>query len=368
MNLVKKKGEPASGSRRKRAYELDGMTPLQFPQDPLRQIETQALQDMSDEYRMLRLEQMLEKRKREVEKMRDGISEGGSLPSNQDMLSMARFMAELSPDEAQRVRSAYTFFRTMEKGGGGGMTLLPMLWNYARCDPGSSEGQMINYLKLMDTQFSKGLELAKAVTPAKADASAIEFLKVMKDLVIEGVRNPVLQAIKASQPNPGVFEQILTQPELWNRAKEIGMFGGGSNAAASQIDLEIEKLRGERQLQSTKWELELRRDELKRQSEDRRTDNLIAFMGPLAAVFGMPAAQRMRDLGQQQAATHNPTFTHPSPPGAAPPQMVNLRCSCGYQGTAPLTDPPQDAIKCPGCDKMLRVSPPEYPSREEQDE
>jgi len=364
-----KQDKDKTASRKKTVYELVGerRPPFRRGVDPLDDLLLDEEIELSREVKRVRLEEIVMRKRKELEKMKQGQDmDLGPMPSNADFLNMARFMSELSPEEAQRVRSAYTFFKLAEKGGGGGMTLLPMLLNYAKTNPGSSEGQLVNYLRLMDTQFTKGVELAKNMTPAKADASAMEFLKLMKDLVVEGVRNPVLQAIEKSRPSPGVFEQILTQPELWNRAKEIGMFGGGSNAAASQIDLEIEKLRGERQLSITKMELEMRRDELKRQDEDRRTDNLIAFMGPLAAAFAAPTAQRMKGLGQQQAATHNPTFTYPAPPAAAPPPSVNLRCSCGYEGTMPRTDPPRATIPCPSCGAPLRVSQPEQSSGEDQ--
>jgi len=242
------------------------------------------------------------------------------------------------------------------------------LMGFARQNPGASEGQMINYLKLMDTQFSKGLELAKAVNPKQAEDSTLKFLALMKDLVIEGVRNPVLQAIERSQPQPSAFEQILLNPEMRVAAKEMGMFGG-SNSATTHLDLQIEQMRGERQLQFKKLDLELRKDELKRQDDDRRTDNILAALAPLAQVFAGPMSEQMRSLGQKQGATyhpHNPAQTQLRPPKTAPPQnVVQLMCDCGYQGFLPLTTPPQDEVFCPKCKQGLTVNPPETPSKEE---
>ncbi|GAH50969.1 unnamed protein product, partial [marine sediment metagenome] len=204
-------------------------------------------------------------------------------------------------------------------------------------------------------QLVKGLELAKAMNPnpAKGETNAMDFLKLMKELVIEGVRDPVMQAIKETRPSPGVFEQILTTPELRASLKEIGMFGGGSGAATSNIDLEIEKLRGERQFQVTKMEMEMRRDELKRQADDRRAENLIAVFGPLAAAFGGPAAQRMRALGQQRPYAHNPAGMQPE---AMPTtNTILIRCSCGYEGSMTFPGPPPDKVNCPECGHMLVV-------------
>jgi len=252
-----------------------------------------------------------------------------------------------------------------EKGGSGGMQLLPMLLNYAKTNPGASENQMINYLKLMDNQLVKGIEIAKAMTPVQSEDSAMKFLSIMKDLVIEGVRNPVLQAIEKSQPTPGIFDQILTNPDLWSRFKEIGIFGGGSNAATSQFDLQIEQLRGERQLSMKKLDLEMHKEALQRQAEDRKTETLLAFLGPLAAAFAEPTSQKMREFGQQQAAAYNPMQTS-LPPKPPPENVINLHCSCGYKGIQPLTEPPQTEITCPKCEQVLTVNRTEIPSTEEK--
>lgn len=325
-----------------------------MPQDPIRQIETEALQDLADEYRMLKVEQLMMKKRRDLARMKEGGDlDMGSMPSNTDFMKMARMMSDLSPEEQKRVANAYAVLKMADRGQmGGSLGLLGQLMGYARQNPGASEGQMINYLKLMDTQFSKGLELAKAVNPKQTEDSTLKFLGLMKELVIEGVRNPVLQAIEKSQPQPGVFEQILTRPELFSRAKEIGMFGG-SNSATTHLDIELEKIRGERQLQGVKWELEMRRDELKRQAEDRRTENLLLALAPFAQVFAGPVSQRMQTLGQQQAFHHNPGPHNPTPPIPA----VQLLCSCGYQGAVPITNPPQTEIPCPECGIKLTVGP-----------
>lgn len=363
-----KKPKDTTTTKRKTVYELVGerRPPFRRGVDPLDDILLDEERELSREVNRIRLEHIVMKRRQELERLKQqgGEMNMGSLPSNTDFLNMAKFMADLSPEEAQRVRSSYTFFKLAEKGGSGGMQLLPMLLNYAKTNPGASENQMINYLKLMDSQLVKGIEIAKAMTPQQSEDSAMKFLQLMKDLVIEGVRNPVLQAIEKSQPTPGIFDQILTNPDLWSRFKEIGMFGG-SNAATSQFDLQIEALRGERQLSMKKLELELHKDNLQRQTEDRRTETLLAFFGPLAAALAGPASQKMYTLGQQQATAHNPTQTSltPKPP---PENFVNLRCSCGYEGVQPLTEPPQTEIICPKCEQVLTINIPETPPTEEK--
>ena len=146
--------------------------------------------------------------------------------------------------------------------------------------------------------------------------------------------------------------------------KESGMFGGGSGAATSNIDLDIEKIRGERMMMMRKWELEAQKDAWTRDAEDRRTDTLLTLFAPFAGAIAGVGSQRMKELGQQQAAAHNPTSPHSSPPAAAPQQMVQLRCACGYQGKLPLTDPPPEEIVCPECKQKLIVTTPKPPIKE----
>jgi hypothetical protein len=285
--MPRKKSDTTAASRRKTVYELVGENRPQLRSglNPIDDILLDEERELSREVQRIRLEQVVVKRRQELQRLKDGGVDMGSLPSNTDMLNMAKFIAELSPEEAARVRNAYSFLKLSEKGGSGGLSVMPMLLNYARQNPGASENQMITYLKLMDSQFSKGLELARAVNPVQSEDSTLKFLSLMKDLVIEGVRNPVLQAIERSQPTQGVLEQLVMNPVMFTRFKEIGLFGSGTGAGATNIDLEIERLRGERHLQTTKWELEMRREELKRQAEDRRTENLIAVFAPFAGAL-----------------------------------------------------------------------------------
>jgi len=210
--MVKKKDKDVASSRKKTVYELVGerRPPFKRGLNPLDDILLDEERELSREVNRIRLEHIVMKRRQELERLKQqgGETNISSLPSNTDFLNMAKFMADLSPEEAQRVRSSYTFFKLAEKGGGGGMSILPMLLNYAKTNPGASEDQMINYLKLMDGQFVKGLEIARAMTPPQSEDSAMKFLQLMKDLVIEGVRNPVLQAIEKSQPTPGARARV----------------------------------------------------------------------------------------------------------------------------------------------------------------
>ena len=337
--------------------------------DALDEVLISEERELVQEHKRLKLEQLIEKRRREVEKMREGSVDMGSMPSNADFMKMARLMGDLDPEEQKKVANAYAVLKMADRGQmGGSLGVLGQLMGYVRQNPGASEASMINYLKLMDSQFSKGLELAKAINPAQSEDSTMKFMSLMKDLVVEGVRNPVMQAIRESQPQQGVFEQLLANPGMYTRAKEIGMFGGSERGASNEMDLKIEQLRGERELSGRKLDLEYRKMNLEREANDRRDNMILNALGPLATVLSGPIAEGMHALGQKQGAAHNPISSasmHQT--NVAPPvNAIRLMCTCGYDGVAPLEDPPQDEVQCPQCKKMLTVTLPKLPSMEEK--
>ena len=153
-----------------------------------------------------------------------------------------------------------------------GVILNPLLIGFSKSNPGTRQSDMATYAKAMSDQFKTGIDAMKAVMPKEKASSSTDALKLMKDLIIEGVRNPVLTAIEKSQPQPSAFEQILMNPEMFSRAKEIGMFGSNEpRTGSTNIDLEIEKLRGERELQIKRLDLEWRKSLLETEAKDRRT-------------------------------------------------------------------------------------------------
>ena len=171
---------------------------------------------------------------------------------------------------------------------------------------------------------------------------------------------------KNMQPQPSAFEQILMNPEMFGRAKEIGMFGRPeSTGGSSAIDLQIEQLRGDRELQIKHLDLEWKKSMLEIEAQDRRTDTIMAALGPLSNILAGPVASRMEQLGQQQAAGHQTPPPVPQQPLGAPPggTAVLLRCPCGYEGSIGFPGAPPPKINCPICGTELRVGgPPSEPT------
>ncbi|GAG57630.1 unnamed protein product [marine sediment metagenome] len=151
--------------------------------------------------------------------------------------------------------------------------MLPLLIGFSKSNPGTQQSDMVSYAKVVSDSFKTGIDVMKSVQTKEKPSNAMEFMKVMKDLVIEGVRNPLLQAIEKTQPQPSAFEQILLNPEMRSAAKEMGMFGGGdSKGVTTAIDLDIEKLRGERMMDMKRLELENQKMLLEIDAKDRKSD------------------------------------------------------------------------------------------------
>jgi hypothetical protein len=338
------------------------MTPLSYPEDPIRQIENETLRDLTDEYRMLRLEQMIEKRRREVDRLKRGDSSpstgGISMEevSDRDLLAMSKELSRLPEAEREMVIRNYALLKAAE-GSNSSMNYLPLLVGFAKANPGANQDQMLSYAKELGTQFSKGVESAQRImTPGENKSDAIELMKIFKDLITDSVQRPLEEAIRQVQPQPGVFEQILTNPDLFARAKELGMFGryeGG--ASTSDMDLKIEQLRTERDLEIKKIDLEWKKSMLEREAQDKRTDAVLTALAPLSAVFAGPVNQRMRQLGQQQASTHNIGNPRPVDGVESQEKTVQVRCDCGYEGTVGFQGSIPAVFRCPSCDKELHV-------------
>lgn len=303
--------------------------------------------------RIAKLQKEIEKLEKETEK-----TDSNDLDIPRISVAMAQQIARLPVAEREKVIETYAMFRSIDQSKGRGDSMLPLLIGFSKSNPGTTQNDMATYAKAMSDQFKTGIDAMKAVMPPKEKSSnATELLKIFKDLVTDSVKKPMEQMVKNMQPQQSAFEQILMNPEMFGRAKEIGMFGRSEpKMGSTNIDLEIEKLRGERELSIKKLDLEWRKSMLENDSKDRRTDTLLTALTPLSAIFAGPATQRMRQLGQQQAAYHAPPVVMPPPPPPPPPEnTIQIRCSCGYEGPMTFPGPPPDTIKCPTCGHNLVV-------------
>jgi len=289
--MVKPKARP----RRKRAYELDGLIPLRAParaQDQIGQIESQALTDLANEYRVLRIEELISKKRGQIAK---GPSSGAQ--NQKDSLDLVKGVFEIS-------------------------------------------------------QMIKGKENPN---------QTLEYLKFFNQMM-------------ASQGSPGFFEQYA-------RAKEIGILGH-TEGESNQFSVEMERLRGERMMESKKIDLELTKMRLEQEDGRQKIAMLAQFFSPLVALGGARMADGMREQGATMAANWRNPGNPRNPgdpaydqylrdvgivePGSLSGETAEMQivCDCGFNKSMIVPVPPPPSLSCPGCGKKLNTAP--QPSTDEE--
>ena len=318
---------------------------------------------LARELKEMRVDELIMKRKARIAKLQkdlDELEKERGIGSGSDQLpeisvSMARQISQLPEEEQAKIIQTYALFRSMDQGKSN--ALLPMIVGFSRSNPGSSKSDMAIYAKAMADQFKTGVDVMKTLTPKEKSDSAVDLLKLFKDLVTDSVKKPMEELVKRTQAQPSAFEQILMNPEMFSRAKEIGMFGRPeAKTGSTSIDLEIEKLRGEREMSIKKLDLEWKKAMLEQDTKDRRTDVIMQSLAPLSAIFSGPAQERMRNLGRH-SVQQNPNINPQNMP--IPPQsttILKIECqNCGYSGQETFIGPPPNTIRCPQCNEELIV-------------
>lgn len=116
--MPRKKSPLTPPVSRRRAYELPNLVRVNVPQDPITEIENQNLRDLSNEYRVLRLEEMLSKKRQQISK---GPTSG--IQGQRDILETFKVFSEIQkinkPSEGVDKTLEYLkFFNTMMQGQG----------------------------------------------------------------------------------------------------------------------------------------------------------------------------------------------------------------------------------------------------------
>ena len=338
--MPKKKDPLAPPGRRIRAYELPNLVNVQGSPDLARQMEDEALRDLSNEYRQLRVEEMISKKRRQLEK--SASTSGASMPIRQ-----------IEDDALKDLSNEYRQLRVEEM-------IQKKKRQLEKSAPTSDISMQKQNLDLVTTIF----RLAKDLQPQQGKDDTLAYVAMFKDLLIESVK---IQ--NQGGRGPSFFESIITDPNLYQRTKDI--FGSGKTGATNASDIEIEKLRGERMLDSKRIDLELHRMRL--EAEDGREKiGIIAQVFAPALAYG--AAKVENDMRKKGTEAGNKFFNpnNPAPhtgnPGLlqkegiinpTPPQEetteLRVNCDCGHDEMVTIPVPPPESLACPGCGKMLII-------------
>lgn len=287
--MVKKKSPLEPTARRKRAYELDGMSTLQAPQDPLRQIEDQSLRDLSNEYRQLRVEEMIAKKRKQL----DSSSPTSNIQTQKENLELLKTM----------------------------------------------------------------MELQKMSQPKESPDKTLEYLNFF---------NTLMKQYQGSNAQPSFFDEYI-------KARELGIVGHSEPGEPNSFSVEMEKLRGERMLDSKRIDLELKKMSLKAEDGRNKIGMVASILSPVAAYTSGKMAEDMRKRGMDTANK----FIHPGNPSPEAAILSSLQgetaemqitCDCGFNKSMLVPVPPPSNLACPGCGKILTTGPPPSSNEEAEDE
>ena len=353
LDMDKYLGTPnlvASGESEGRKDELD---------DAIKKAAERKVQKL----KMLELDRYLLETEKEIKELKKG--EGREEKASEEGRSeitpeVAMALTKLPDEQRQLVISTYSMLKGAEKGEGAMAYMLPMLIGFARANPQAGQNDMVNFAKVMTDQIKTGIELARQSQPQQQQSSfdPIALVKTFAEVIRDNVQKPLEEVVQRIQPQPSALEQILLDDRLFERAKTLGMFGGGQPQQTNpEIMLEIEKLRTERETKLEEMRQEHRKWLAEQQMEQQKW-NMIGqiVQGPVGNVLqtiGSAGADRIR-------AGKTPTQQIPNV------KIEQIQCpKCGkafYANTL------SDIAVCAHCGSVLTKAPSgaEKPSEQAQ--
>ena len=300
-------------TKRVKLYDIITRTRNPGQRDPLNQLMEEEARDLASEARRLRLEEIIEKRRRALQRTREGN---------------------------------------------------PIT--------GGNSNELYGIVRLMNEQLKTGVEIAKAPKDTSKTNESIEMMKLFMGIIQESIKGPVERAL--AQNRGGSFlENVLMDPNMYERAQSLNLFGSrsGKNENTNTSDVEIEKLRGERMLDSKRIDLELQRMRLEADNDRDKIGIFAQALGSAVAYGATKIENDMRKKGEEAANKffnpNNPA-PHTGNPGLlqkegiinpTPPQEetteLRVNCDCGHDEMVTIPVPPPESLACPGCGKRLII-------------
>jgi len=317
--------------------------------------EDEEVAEKRREMRRLKAEKELLKVRAEVEKLRaetEKLRREAEAPSAEGLgisEDMVKELAKLPDEERRKVVETYAMLRAAE-GGKYSAWVMPLLVGYARAHPGSDVSSMAEFAKAMAEQVKIGFEMAsKAQQQPAVQASSVELLKLFAEIVRDNVKRPLEELVEKVQPQPSALEQILMNDKLFERAKALGLFGGGeAKGRPADLEIEIERLRTERDLKIEELRQQHERWLAEQQLEAKKWEQIgRVFEGPVGRFIeavGGGTAERLRGTGA----------------AGQPPQQLKIpgvevgRISCPTCRRQFYGNLLADFVVCPWCSAVLK--------------
>ena len=258
----------------------------------------------AQQIKMLELDRYLLEQKKELEKLKgeEGKPENKEGEKSEITPEVAMALAKLPEEQRNLVIQTYTMLKGAEKGDKTALAyVLPLMIGYARANPQAQQPDLVKFAEVMVNQIKTGMELAKASqsSPQQSSFDPIALVKTFAEVIRDNVQKPLEEVVQRIQPQPSALEQILLDDKLFERAKALGMFGGGQQQTPSpDVLLEIEKLRTEREMKLEELRQQHQKWLAEQQLEQRKWEQIgQIFQGPVGNILqtiGSASAERIR--------------------------------------------------------------------------
>jgi len=259
------------------------------------------------------------RKERELEKLKNASGGEGEVLSGVSPV-MAAELAKLPEDQRKQVIQTYAMLKAAEKTSGNATALLlPLLVGFVKANPQASQVDLVKFAEVMTEQIKTGMQLAKegekGKEKEKASWSPVELIKTFGEMIRENVQKPMEELVQRVQPSPSPFERILMDDKLFERAKNLGMFGGpvqqqpqSVTPELKRLDLEIEKIKQDTALKLKEMELQQQRWLAEQQIELQKWEQVgKLFQGPVGKTLQMLGGGVARKIsgysGQQPSVT-----------------------------------------------------------------
>lgn len=270
----------------------------------LKKIRKRKLQKLAD----LELEKYLAEAEKELVKLK-GEKEKGEEAKIDLTPQIAMQLAKLPEEEKRKVIETIQMLKLAEKVPPQMASIMPlMLIGYAKANPGQSMESMAKFAEIMANQIKTGMEMAqKSQTERSPVYNPVDLIKTFSEVVKENIKEPIQELVQRVQPQPSALEQLLLDDKLFERAKALGLFGGGTREVNPEIELKIEELRTQREIELEKMRQEHNRWLAQQRLEQQKWEQIgKLFEGPIGRTIqtlGAGAARKISGMGGQASVT-----------------------------------------------------------------
>lgn len=290
--------------------------------------------------------------------------------------AMAEMIANQPPDKREDMLRIYTQLIAAQKSAPQdyNLMLLTQMMGFQKNNPDAGPAALQAFAKNQSDQIIQGITLGTQLATQNRSqnvdpmASAVQLLDVFGKMYEKSMMNPLEKLIEQMKPQPNAFEQILTDSTLYNRAKEMGWFGGGSQTASNELTAQIKQWESQTQIELARMNIDDRRWQAQHNAElvsgQQRIQTIKEILtGPLASIlnaagdvtrsrFGGPGGAQSNDPQQTASAAQHAQAAAGKPPV---PALQMVQCPVEGCGADFYMNDGQELTQCPNCKNVIHL-------------